>query len=322
MRIAFMGTPKFAADILNDISQSVDIACVFTAPDKVRGRGSKVSPSPVKLVAEELGLEVYCPTSLKDDEVIDRLEGMNLDAICVAAYGKILPKAVLDIPKYGCLNVHASLLPRWRGAAPIERAILAADEQVGVCIMRMEEGLDTGDFCVRRSIPVGDMSAPELTDELASLGAQALIVALDHLERECVKWTSQDEVSVTYAEKIGKGELFLEPKLSVYENARRVQASSDAHPAKCHVGNREITVLKSKIAKADDNSASKPNSLEDLKVGYARSHEGKLCLGCIDGVLEVSLLKPQGKREMLAKDFMQGFPDIRKADIVWRQINA
>ena len=175
MRVVFMGTPKLAADILVEIAQQHEVVCVYTRPDAVRGRGAKLEPSPVKAAAERLGIPVRTATSLRDAEEQAHLAELAPDAICVAAYGCILPREVLEIPRYVWLNVHASLLPRWRGAAPIERAILAGDEQTGVCIMRMEEGLDTGPYCVRRATEVEGKSAAELTDELANLGARALV---------------------------------------------------------------------------------------------------------------------------------------------------
>ena len=182
MRVVFMGTPEFAATILEDLSQQHEVAAVYTRPDAVRGRGRKLEPSPVKRTAERLGLPVLEPRTLRDEAVQAELASFEPDVICVAAYGAILPKAVLDLPPFGCLNVHASLLPRWRGAAPVERAILAGDAVAGVCIMRMEEGLDTGAYCVCRTARIDGKTAPELTDELANLGSHALLTALVHVQ--------------------------------------------------------------------------------------------------------------------------------------------
>ena len=161
----------------------------------------------------------------------------------MAAYGRCLPKEVLDLPPFGCLNVHGFLLPRWRGAAPIERAILAGDEEMGVCIMAMEEGLDTGDYCVCRSLPAGSRTAAELTEELAALGASSLLTALAQAEGGNLRWVAQDEALVTYAEKIAKGELNLDPAESAVANDRRVRASGAAHPARAVVAGRPLTVL-------------------------------------------------------------------------------
>ena len=182
MRIAFMGTPEFAARILIEIKEQHDIVCVHTRPDAVRGRGSKLVSSPVKRVALESGIPVREPRTLRDAGELAFLRSLAPDVVCVAAYGKILPQAVLDVPCFGCLNVHASLLPKYRGAAPIERAILAGDEQVGVCIMRMETGLDTGPFCISRSVAVAGRGCEHLTGELADIGSCALLSALAELE--------------------------------------------------------------------------------------------------------------------------------------------
>lgn len=230
MRVVFMGTPRFAAEILDELAEFHEIAAVYTRPDAVRGRGKALVPSPVKEVAERRGLPVRTPRTLRDAAVLSELAAFAPDVICVAAYGAILPKEVLDLPPFGCLNVHGSLLPRWRGAAPIERAILAGDEEIGVCIMAMEEGLDTGDYCVCRSLPAGSRTAAELTEELAALGASALLTALAQAEGGNLRWVAQDEALVTYAEKIAKGELNLDPAESAVANDRRVRASAPPIP--------------------------------------------------------------------------------------------
>ena len=167
MRVVFMGTPDFAASILIELKEQHDVVAVYTRADAVRGRGKKLVPSPVKEVALGANIPVFEPRTLRDEAEVERLRALDPDVICVAAYGMILPQAVLDIPKHGCLNVHASLLPKYRGAAPIERAILNGDDEAGVCIMRMEAGLDTGDYCICRSCQIAGMNAERLTGELA-----------------------------------------------------------------------------------------------------------------------------------------------------------
>lgn len=306
LRIVFMGTPVFAADILEELAAHEDVICACTRPDKVRSRGNKVQASPVKERAEALGIPVHCPTSFKDPSEVRFLEELAPDVICVAAYGAILPKAVLDIPRLGCINVHASVLPRWRGAAPIERAILAGDAEAGVSIMRMEEGLDTGDFCAVRRIPVAGMTASELTRELAHLGASALLSALSQMQQGCVHWTAQDGDAATYAEKIGKHELFLDPAEDAEANLRHVRASSAAHPAKCRIGDRTVTVL----------AAGTASGASRLDEGCARCEGGALLLGCAEGVLEASEVKPDGKRAMAGSAFAQGMPAL-KTGVSW-----
>lgn len=314
MRVVFMGTPAFAATILEELALHHEVAAVYTRPDAVRGRGKKLEPSPVKELAASLGLEVRTPRTLRDAAVQDELAALEPDVICVAAYGAILPAEVLSIPRLGCLNVHASLLPRWRGAAPVERAILAGDEEAGVCIMRMEEGLDTGAFCVSRAVTVGDMGAEELTDELANLGARALITALEHVGRGHASWVEQDEDAVTYAEKIGKGELDLDPDVDAAQNVRRVRASSAAHPSRCVIAGRRVTVLAARAV--DDEGAA---ALPSTNPGQARLVRKRFVLGARDGAFEVLELKPDGKKAMTGQAFAAGAPALRAEDARWER---
>ncbi len=306
MRVVFMGTPALAASVLDELSHHHEVVGVYTRPDAVRGRGRKLVASPVKELALSLGLEVHEPRTLRDDAVQREIAALEPDVICVAAYGALLPRAVLDIPRFGCLNVHASLLPRWRGAAPVERAILSGDAETGVCIMRMEEGLDTGDYCVTRSIPVEEKTTAELTDELALLGARALITALEHLEQGVVRWTPQGYEGVTYAEKIAKGELDVDPAASALDNVRRVRASSAAHASRCVIAGRPVTVCVA--AYALDH---------DVEEGRAAIVGKKLLLGCSEGAVEVISLKPDGKKEMPASAFVAGCQALRAADADW-----
>ncbi|MCI9628677.1 MAG: methionyl-tRNA formyltransferase [Eggerthellaceae bacterium] len=319
MRIAFMGSPEFAADILEDIHENMEIVVVYTREDAVRSRGKQLLATPVKVLAQALGIEVRTPKTLRDEAEQDYLRSLGLDAIVVAAYGRILPKEVLDIPRFGCINVHASLLPRWRGAAPIERAILAGDEFAGVCIMRMEEGLDTGDFCVSRSIPIADMNAATLTSELASLGAVSLITALDHIEHGCARWVVQDENEVTYASKIEKGELDLSCNMDVEDAIRCVRASGVAHPAKCVVADRVVTLLEAD--KVDDVSVIKSTG-DVLHAGDVAFVGKKLYLICNNGALVVDSLKPDGKSAMDGKAFAAGNKDIREGRATWSGIDG
>lgn len=311
MRVVFMGTPALAAAVLDELSRHHEVVGVYTRPDAVRGRGKKLVASPVKELAVSLGLAVHEPRTLRDAAVQEGLSELAPDVICVAAYGALLPREVLDIPRLGCLNVHVSLLPRWRGAAPIERAILAGDAETGVCIMRMEEGLDTGDYCVTRSIPIEGKSSAELTDDLALLGARALITALEHLEQGAVRWTAQEAEGVTYAEKIAKGELDVDPEASLFDNVRRVRASSVAHPSRCVIADRAVTVLE-----------AAPFHDGDVEKGRAVYSGKRLLIGCADGAVEVISLKPDGKKEMAASAFAAGCPALRSSDAKWGRRNG
>jgi methionyl-tRNA formyltransferase len=188
MRVVFMGTPDFAVPSLRALAAAHDVLAVYTAPDRPAGRGLHLQPSAVKVAADAMGLDVAQPESFKDVAAVESLTALHPDVLCVAAYGLILPRAALDAPRLGSLNVHASLLPRWRGAAPIERAILAGDDLAGVSIMLMEEGLDTGPFALQVAVPVLEAVAAELRSALAQAGARALLAVLDEMTTGVVSW--------------------------------------------------------------------------------------------------------------------------------------
>ena len=318
MRVVFMGTPKFAADILVELAQQHDVVAAYTRPDAVRGRGARLEASPVKAVAERLGIPVCTPTSLRDAQEQSTLAELRPDAICVAAYGAILPKEVLDIPPYGCLNVHASLLPRWRGAAPIERAILSGDEHAGVCIMRMEEGLDTGPYCVRRATEVAGKTVGELTDELANLGARALLTGLSLVEQEGAEWIEQDPTLVAYAEKLGKRELFPRPSDAAETIVRKVLASSDAHPSRCVVASRTVSLLEAACV----GDAAGFEAVAGITPGEVRFIAKRLFLGAADGAVEIRMLKPDGKKSMDARSFAAGVQGIKQGGHTWEPLDA
>lgn len=319
MRIVFMGTPAFAAVILEDLIQHHEVVAVYTRPDAVRGRGRKLEPSPVKKAADRLGLPVLTPKTLRDDDVRLTLRSFEPDVICVAAYGAILPKEVLELPRYGCLNVHASLLPRWRGAAPVERAILAGDAETGVCVMRMEEGLDTGPYCVCRTADIGEKRVPELTDELAGLGSHALLTALVHVECGADDWTDQNEDEVTYASKIERGELDLAPSDDVTLLLRKVQASSDAHPSRAMIAERRVTILSVRGVDADEHAR---DLVEGMNPGSVRFVGKQLFIAGSDGSVEVRSLKPDGKQAMEARAFAVGVQGIKDGALRWESLHA
>ncbi len=312
-----MGTPDFSATILEDLAQQHDVVAVFTRPDAVRGRGKTLIPSPVKQVAERLHLPVFTPKTLRDEAVQRELASLEPDVICVAAYGAILPKAVLDIPHFGCLNVHASLLPRWRGAAPVERAILAGDEETGVCVMRMEEGLDTGAYCVCRTARIEGKSASEVTDELANLGSHALLTALVHVQNNAADWTEQDESLVTYASKVEKGELDLRVQDEAEEAARKAQASSAAHPARALVAGRPVAVAALQPVTDDASKLL----VEGMAPGDVRFAGKRLFLGFADTAAEVISIKPAGKQAMSGKAFAAGIQGIKDGNLIWESVH-
>ncbi len=319
MRIVFMGTPEFAAVILEELVQHHDVAAVYTRPDAIRGRGREATPSPVKALAEEFGIPVFTPQSLKDDEVQARLHAFEADIIAVAAYGMLLPREVLEIPKYGCLNVHASLLPRWRGAAPIERAILEGDEMTGVCVMRMEEGLDTGDYCVCRTLNIDDKGSAELNDELANLGSQALLTALIHLERGAGDWTHQDEAQASYAPKLDRGELFPKSADGACRIVRKIRASSAAHPARVQIAGKSASLLKARLVPEEDKARG---VTDGLVPGMTCFREKRLFIGAADDAVEILSLKPDGKNAMDAKAFAAGIPGLKTQAMHWEELHV
>ena len=314
MRIVFMGTPEFAATILEDLVQQHDVVAVYTRPDAVRGRGSGTEASPVKRVAERYGIEVRTPKTLRDEAEQRYLKSLAPNVICVAAYGMILPAEVLDLPPYGCVNVHASLLPAWRGAAPVERAILAGERETGVCVMQMEEGLDTGAYCICRTANMEDKGAEELTDELANLGSHALLTALVHMEAGAAEWTAQDDASATYAHKIDKHELDLSPDDKARELVLKVRASSGAHPSRAVVAGRAVTVLKLRDVAGDEQAEALADGMERGSVRFCGK---RLFIGASDGSVEVLSVKPDGKKEMDARSFSAGIQDIKSGTLRW-----
>lgn len=283
MRIAFMGTPLFAVPILARLAGVHEVVAVYTRPDAVSARGRRLVAPPVKREAVRLGLPVLQPASLKAPPAAETLRLNPPSVIVVAAYGLILPPEILAIPALGCVNVHASLLPRHRGAAPIQRAILARDVETGVSIMRMEEGLDTGPVALQRSLPVDDLDAEQLTERLARLGAAALIEALARIEDGSVTWTAQDESRATYAAKIAKDDVALHPGLDALSALDRIRASSPQARTRVRVGTTEIALIHARP------------SQEAVPPGIARRGRDGLLLGLADAAILVDRLQLAGK---------------------------
>ena len=302
MRVVFMGTPEFAVPSLEAVASHADVVGVFTRPDAVSGRGRSTHPSPVAEAASRLGVELYRLASLKDEAAAVELVGLAPDLLVVAAYGLILPPNILEIPSRGCVNVHASLLPRWRGAAPVQRAILAGDAEVGVSIMRMEAGLDTGPYCLQKSMPVGDADAVALTRALARLGAEALVEALPALAGDTVTWTPQDESRVTYADKISKDDVAISAEMLSELALRRIRAASHAAPCRVIIAGRHVTLLEARLADPLIDAAPAPGGVAGSRLG--------VLLGIEDGALLVTRLKPDGKGAMAASDWARGVRDL------------
>ena len=267
----------------------------------MRGRGKRLEPSAVKAAATELGIDVL-ETKRITDEVMDAIRAAEPDVIVVAAFGCILPDAVLEAAPLGCVNVHASSLPRWRGAAPIQRAILSGDARAGVSIMRVVHDLDAGAYCRQADVEVGEKSCPQVMGELAELGARELLTALDQMADGTAVWTDQDESKVTYAKKIEKAEMLLDPAATALDNRRRVQTSLDAAPARMAVAGKGVRVLAARVAE------------EGVAQGEVLVRHGRVIAGCADGAIELLRVKPDGKREMEASAWAAG---LHQSQLAW-----
>ncbi len=291
MRLIFMGTPDFAKTCLAAlIDAGHEVVCVYSQPPRKSGRGHKTRPSPVQAFAEEQGLMVRHPLSLKDPEAQAAFAALNADLAVVVAYGLLLPQAILEAPKRGCINVHASLLPRWRGAAPIQRAIEAGDDETGVGIMQMEAGLDTGPVILERRLAIGpEETGASLHDRLVDLGAQALVEALT-----LPAWqpTPQSETGVTYAHKLNKTEAKLDWRLPAALLARRIRAFNPVPGAYFTLGKDRIKVL-----------AAEPLVLSGQPGAVL---DDQLTVGCGEGALRLTELQPAGKAAMSTKAFLNG----------------
>lgn len=297
MRVVFAGTPAFAATALEAIlAAGHEVPLVLSQPDRPAGRGLKLTPSAVARVAETHGIPLHKPVSLKPAEAQEPLRDARADVMVVAAYGLILPQTVLDIPRLGCLNIHASLLPRWRGAAPIQRAILAGDPETGVGIMRMEAGLDTGPVLLEKRLRIDEHeTAGTLTARLAALGAEAVVEALANLQT--LQQQPQDPSLATYAAKIAKSEAALQWSLPAAELARRVRAFNPAPGAETVLAGQPLKIWE---ARATDGSGP-PGAILPGPAGQLR-------IACGSGALEVLSLQRPGGRRLTPAEFLPGNP--------------
>lgn len=291
MRIVFMGSPDFAVPSLDALmAAGHEVICVYTQPPRPAGRGKGEQKTAVHKRAEELGIEVRCPRTLRDHDEQARFAALDSDVAIVAAYGLILPKPILEAPRGGCINVHASLLPRWRGAAPIQRAILAGDKTTGVTIMRMEEGLDTGPMLLTRDTPVDRKTAGELTEELAKLGADALLVWLGKPTRP----EPQPDEGVTYASKIDKAEARIDWSKGAEEIERQVRAFAPSPGAWFEVDGERVKLLE---ADAGTDASGKPGEVLD----------DCLCIACGSGYIRPLKVQRAGRGVMTPGELLRGF---------------
>jgi len=296
MRIVFMGTPPFAVPTLDALVEAGhEIVAVYSQPPRPGGRrGRELTPSPVQRRAEELGIAVRTPASLKGAEEQAAFSALDADVAVVAAYGLILPRAVLDAPRHGCLNVHGSLLPRWRGAAPVQRAILAGDAETGVGIMQMEAGLDTGPVRLEARTTVAGKTAGVLTDELARLGADAMIEVLADLDAHPA--VAQPADGITYAAKIDKAEARIDWARSASEVERLVRAMNPAPGAWFEVGGERVKLLAAQVL---------PFSFPG---GEGTTVDDQLAIACGDGAIRPLTVQRAGRGAQSTEEFLRGFP--------------
>ena len=314
MRVLFMGTPDIAASCLSALAASHHELCgVVTSPDKPRGRKYVMTPPPVKVTAEALSLPVYQPERLRDGELLPVLDALTPDVIVVVAYGKILPKYVLDHPRYGCLNLHVSLLPKYRGAAPMQRAIMAGERETGVSVMYMDEGLDTGDILSLHRFPIGpqdDLGAIEHTS--AEIGGRALIDALDALAAGNAPRTPQAADGATYAEKITKEECLIDFSRPSAEILARIRGLSPAPLALTHgADGKSIKILAARAGDGADPFGIYPalhtaSAAPGTVIALSDKGEGGITVATGDGEIVIVRVTPEGKGAMNAADFIRG----------------
>ncbi len=304
MKIIFAGTPHFAASALAALLKEHQVVAVLTQPDRPSGRGMQLTASPVKQLALQHGLPVLQPATLKTAEAQQTIAALNADVMVVAAYGLILPKQVLQLPRYGCLNIHASLLPRWRGAAPIQRAILAGDAETGITIMQMDEGLDTGDMLLKKVCAIAaDDTAETLHDKLADLGAQAITEALQDLERGELHPERQNAQLATYAAKLTKSEAQLDWNQDAAQLERAVRGYYPFPVAQTVFGETPVKILRASTAAG---KAAVPGAVIAVE-------KDAIIVACGNGALALKVLQKPGGKALPVAQFVQGFP-IRAGD--------
>ena len=300
LRLIFMGTPEFAVPTLLElVAHGHEIAAVYTRAAKPAGRGMKLQPSPVEIEARRLNIPVFTPATLKTPEALEEFRAHDADAAVVVAYGMILPQAILDAPRLGCFNLHASLLPRWRGAAPINRAIMAGDTETGVMVMKMDAGLDTGDVAMAERLAIPDtMTAADLHDALAPLGGDLMVRAMGALERGKLQLTPQSNDGVTYAAKIEKAEARIDWTRPARDVLRHIHGLSPFPGAWCEMSIEgapaRVKLLRGEIA---DGSGAPGDLLDD-----------RLTVACRQGALRILELQRAGKQPMKTEDFLRGTP--------------
>jgi methionyl-tRNA formyltransferase len=295
LRLVFAGTPPFAARALEALAAAGhEVSLVLTQPDRPAGRGLKLTPPAVAVTAERLGLPLFKPTTLRDAAAVERLRAERAEAMIVAAYGLLLPQAVLDLPERGCINIHASLLPRWRGAAPIQRAILAGDAETGISLMQMDVGLDTGPVLSMERTPIGaDETAGALTERLAALGARCLVEALAALPELVPR--PQEDAGATYAAKVSSAEAALDWRLPAADLARRVRAFNPVPGASTRLRGDVVKVWEARVVPGAGAAGT-----------LIADRDGQLTVACGDQALRLDIVQRAGGRRMAGSEFVRG----------------
>ncbi len=321
LRLVFAGTPEFSVPCLLALldfaaaDARVEIAAVYSQPDRPAGRGRKMTPSPVKALALRAGLPVYTPETLRDKAVQAQFAELKPDLFIVVAFGMILPKKILAIPRLGCWNVHASLLPRWRGAAPIQRAIAAGDLATGVCLMQMDAGLDTGPVYLRQTLEITATDTGDcLTDKLARAGAEVLTLGLAHLQAGTLPTPQpQSEIGVNYAHKLGKREAALDFRKSAIELALQVRAFVPYPIAQAEIAGEVVQVLAAQAIAHDAEASNAPMVQIDpmLSGAVVAASKHGIDLQCGAGLLRVLQLKRAGGNVIRAADYLNARPELR-----------
>jgi len=291
MKIIFMGSPEFSVPVLDALHQAHEIVAVYCQPPRPAGRGKADRPTPVHARALQLGLPVRHPTSLRSEDAAKAFASLDADVAVVVAYGLILPQNILDAPRLGCLNIHASLLPRWRGAAPIHRAIMAGDAETGICIMQMEAGLDTGPVLRCDATPIGQHeTTADLHDRLSEMGSRMIVQVLQDLPQLAIP---QDENGVIYAAKIDKSEARIDWTRSAVEVDRQIRGLSPFPGAWCMAGEDRVKLLRSRLAE---------------EFGAPGQVLHGLTIACGTGAIEITLAQREGKKAMPTQEFLRGTP--------------
>ena len=300
MRVVYMGTPDFAVQPLKKICEAGhEVVGVYTQPDRQKGRGKKFLPSDVKVAAEELGLSVYQPEKLREESVVEELRNLNPDIIVVAAYGQILSEDVLNIPKYGCINIHASLLPKYRGASPIEASIINGDEKTGITIMYMAKGLDTGDIIDQADMEIGLHNTETLTEELSKIGADLVVKVMADIEAGTATRTAQNDEDSCYCGKLDKSMGIVDWNKSAAEIERLVRGLYPWPCVSMTLDGKNLKLIASEVVEVQDDTVPVGSVCEVTKKYFV--------IKCADKGLKIKKLQPEGKKPMDTVAFLNGY---------------